>query len=186
MDPRQRQRILGIALAVVVAGSGLYLVQREPTATVARRASPAKGQTKPPVGQEAPPDVRLEELNATRSWPVDASRNLFQFRERALPPQPQPPPPPPPPVLPRPGTPPMASVPSGPPALPPIPLKFAGVLTQGPIKIAVLLDSLGHAIYGKEGESIEGRYRILRISVESIEMSYLDGRGRQSIRMSGT
>jgi len=31
-----------------------------------------------------------------------------------------------------------------------------------------------------------GQYRILRISAESIEMAYLDGRGRQTIRLSGS
>jgi len=35
--------------------------------------------------------------------------------------------------------------------------------------------------YGREGEVIEGRYKILRIGVESVEMSYVDGRGRQRI-----
>jgi hypothetical protein len=31
-----------------------------------------------------------------------------------------------------------------------------------------------------------GQYRILRIGAESIEMSYLDGRGRQTIRLTGS
>ena len=44
----------------------------------------------------------------------------------------------------------------------------------------------GQSVYGKEGDIIEGRYRILRIGAESIEMAYLDGRGRQTIRLSGS
>ena len=36
-----------------------------------------------------------------------------------------------------------------------------------------------------EGDVIEGRYQILKIGVESIELSYLDGRGRQTIRQTG-
>jgi len=43
----------------------------------------------------------------------------------------------------------------------------------------------GIPMYGKEGDIIDGRYRILKIGVESIEMAYLDGRGRQTIRLSG-
>ena len=39
--------------------------------------------------------------------------------------------------------------------------------------------------YGREGEVIEGRYRIVKIGVESIELAYLDGRGRQTIRQTG-
>jgi hypothetical protein len=50
----------------------------------------------------------------------------------------------------------------------------------------VLLDSLGHQIYGREGETIEGRYKIWKIGTESIEISYSDGRGRATLRMSGS
>ena len=75
-----------------------------------------------------------------------------------------------------------------PPQVPPIALKFIGLVqtadkTQ---RLAVLSDGRGGIpIYGKEGDIIEGRYRILRIGTESIELTYLDGRGRQTIRLSG-
>ena len=52
-------------------------------------------------------------------------------------------------------------------------------------KIAVLTDGRGAPFYGKEGEVVEGRYRILKIGVESIEIAYADGRGRQTIRLTG-
>jgi hypothetical protein len=32
---------------------------------------------------------------------------------------------------------------------------------------------------------IEGRYKILRIGVESLDIAYLDGTGRRTIRLSG-
>jgi len=41
-------------------------------------------------------------------------------------------------------------------------------------------------MYGIEGGTVAGRYRVLRIGAESIEMSYLDGRGRQTIRQTGS
>ncbi len=41
-------------------------------------------------------------------------------------------------------------------------------------------------VYGHEGDTVLGQYRILRIGAESIEMSYLDGRGRQTIRLTGS
>jgi hypothetical protein len=45
----------------------------------------------------------------------------------------------------------------------------------------------GRGIYrGVEGDIIEGRYRIVRIGTESIEMTHLDGSGRQVIRLSGS
>jgi len=48
----------------------------------------------------------------------------------------------------------------------------------------VLSDARG-VYYGHEGEIVEGRYRILRIGVESIDLAYVDGRGRQTIRQTG-
>ena len=79
----------------------------------------------------------------------------------------------------------MPMVPAGPPPPPPIPLKFIGLVekTDG-TKIAVLSDGRRpHS--GVEGQEIDGRYRILKIGTESIEMAYLDGRGRQTIRLTG-
>ena len=51
-------------------------------------------------------------------------------------------------------------------------------------RVAILSDARG-VYYGREGEVIEGRYRIVKIGVESIELTYLDGRGRQTIRQTG-
>jgi hypothetical protein len=51
-------------------------------------------------------------------------------------------------------------------------------------RLAVLSDGRG-VYHGREGDVIEGRYRIVRIGVESIELAYLDGRGRQTIAKTG-
>ena len=51
-------------------------------------------------------------------------------------------------------------------------------------KIAVLSDGR-NVMSGREGGEIDGRYRIVRIGEESIQLEYLDGRGRQTIRLSG-
>ena len=50
----------------------------------------------------------------------------------------------------------------------------------------MLIDPLGHSLYAKEGETVDGRYKVWRIGVESLEISYVDGRGRKTIRMSGS
>ncbi len=89
----------------------------------------------------------------------------------------------------RPAVRPVAAVPAGAPPsppLPPIPMKFIGLVQkQGEkAKIAVLSDGRG-VYHGREGDVIEGRYRILRIGDDVVEMAYLDGRGRQVIRLSG-
>jgi hypothetical protein len=124
------------------------------------------------------PDVHLNALEGNRPKPVDAQRNLFRFKPKPAPV-----------VTARaaPGVTPVAPpVPAGPPPLPPIPLKFIGTVQPGRLTIAVLSDGVGLPMYGKEGDTIAGRYRILRIGVESIEMSYLDGQGRQTIRRTGS
>jgi hypothetical protein len=79
------------------------------------------------------------------------------------------------------------AAPAGPPPPPPIPLKFIGVLEKGEgLKWAVLSLGDGRApLHGKEGDIIDGRYRIVKIGTESIEMVHLDGRGRQTIRLTG-
>ena len=135
------------------------------------------------AGQGAPsaaiaPDVRLRNLDDERSKPIDGGRNLFRFQTRSSAA----------PVGPSAASEPPAPLgPAPPPPILPIPLKFIGVVEASAQsqKIAVLSDSRG-VYYGREGEIVEGRYRIVRIGVESIELSYLDGRGRQVIRLSGS
>ena len=131
------------------------------------------------------PAVRLDALAEARRRPQPPAgeRNLFQFQPKL--------PPAPPPVAGRAGGsgtgPGDNGAPAPPPPPPPIPLKFIGIV-QGPgQKLAVLIDSSTRDVfYGREGDVIDGRYRILRIGVESIEMAYLDGRGRQTIRLTGS
>ena len=86
-----------------------------------------------------------------------------------------------------PGGMPVPPVPVGPPPPPPIAMKFIGLVEQAPsrLKLAVLSDGK-NVFYGKEGDTIEGRYRIERIGAESIDMAYIDGRGRQTLRLSGS
>lgn len=126
--------------------------------------------------------MHLEALNADRPKPASADRNLFRFKPKA--------PPPPPPGARQPQPSPMP-VPAGSPEPappPPIALKFIGTVEQarGRPKIALLRDPQGNVFRGSEGETVEGRWRILHIGVESIEMAYIDGRGRQTIRLTGS
>jgi hypothetical protein len=53
--------------------------------------------------------------------------------------------------------------------------------------MAILADTTGKDPQsGFEGDVILGQYRIVRIAADSIEMAYLDGRGRQTIRLPGS
>jgi hypothetical protein len=57
---------------------------------------------------------------------------------------------------------------------------------EGKPDLAVLSDGIGPPMFGYVGgPPVAGRYRILRVSTESVEISYLDGSGRTTIRMTG-
>lgn len=128
-----------------------------------------------------PSALKLAALEPVNDTPA-TGRNPFRFGVPPAPPTPPRPITPSAPPVPQ-GPPPP---PPGPPLPPPISLKFVGVvqLPSGK-KIASLNDGKG-IMMGGEGDVIDGRFRIVRIGVESIVMEYLDGRGRQTIPLRGT
>jgi len=144
-------------------------------------AQPARGGRSTPAPEASGPvEVRLNALGGDRQEPGPAARNPFRF-------QPKPAPPPPKVVTPvAPSQPAGPAIPVGPPPPPPIPLKLIGVLERANgVKWAVLSDGKSAPLYGKDGDIIDGRYVIVKIGTESIEMTYADGRGRQMIRLTG-
>jgi hypothetical protein len=179
---RRTQLMLG-ALVVVLGAAAAYRLWPGAAANVPA-ASTTRGAARTSGGgaQELAPDVHLEALERKRPKPGDVDRNLFRFQSKPAPP------PAPVPATTRPAeTPaPAPPVPIGPPPAPPIPFKFIGILeVPGQARrVAILSDSRG-VYHGREGDIIEGRYRILKIGTESIEMAEVDGRGRQTIRLSG-
>lgn len=182
MAPERRRLV--VLIGVLVAVSLIALYQYWPSGLPVSVALP--GQRSDARAPAAPsleaPDVRLRDLTAARPAPEEASRNPFRYRPRSVPAPDKPIARADSPIDMRP-----REVPSGPPPVPPIALRFIG-LVEAPEhakRIAILSD--GRGIYrGQEGDIIEGRYRILRINADSVEMAYLDGRGRQTIRLSGS
>jgi hypothetical protein len=179
---RRSQLVLG-ALAMVLAAVA-YQQWSGTTIEAPTTSNDVRGTARTPTGNPAmaAPDVHLKALGDERPRPGGVERNLFRFKSKPAPPPPAP--------VER--TPPVVTAPPGPPpplAAPPIALKFISLIERpdrGSEKIALLSDGRGGpAIFGKEGDVIEGRYKIVRIGTESIEMSYLDGRGRQTIRLTG-
>jgi len=182
----ERNGQIALGAVLVVLAFVLYRAVTSPdtSSTTARGSSSStngRAQTARPARITEPPatapDVHLRALDDERPKPTAGERNLFRFKPK--------PPPAPPPVAP-PVVRTVPSVPAGPPPLPPIPLKFIGIVEAPAKRIAALVDSTGHSYQGREGEIVAGQYRILKINVESIEMAYLDGRGRQTIRMTGS
>jgi hypothetical protein len=186
MEPKRRREI-ALAALVVVLGAGIYVAvagwpfgtSTAPPPTSNGQDRAARNNRSAQAAAEAP-DVHLEALDAERPKPDAARRNLFRFKPK--------PPPPRPPAPPAETQVSAAPVPTGPPPPPPITLKFIGIVDAGQSKklVAILSDGRGAPVYGREGETVLGQYRILRIGTESIEMSYLDGRGRQTIRFTGS
>ena len=185
MAVERRQLALGIATGVVLLLAA-WTFWPSPTPATTAAAAPARVrggraaaavETPGPVGP-----VKLDALIAARSEPGQTDRNPFTFRPRVVAPPPRP-------VVVAPPVseaPPRPVAPPGPPPLPPIPLKFVGVLERANgVKWAVLTDGKSAPLYGKDGDIIDGRYAIVKIGVESVEMTYADGRGRQVIRLTG-
>jgi hypothetical protein len=185
----RRRLVLG---GVVVAGLVLLVWvwrSESPTSAAAPQASARTARVAPRTLRATPaattPEpvapVKLDVLSRKSEEPGTAQRNPFRYQPKAAPPPPRITVPPPS-EAPKPAPP---SPPPGPPPLPPIPLKFIGVVERANgVKWAVLSDGKV-TLHGKDGDSIDGRYRIVKIGVESIEMTYLDGRGRQVIRLTG-
>jgi hypothetical protein len=192
METERRRQLLLAALAVVLASIVYYAWPRtSPPSTPSsnQRAAGTSGAVRDRTAKGAAPqqttDVHLEALEAERPKPGPTERNLFRFREKPPPSQPgagrgttEP-------AVPFIADPPG---PPQPPPLPPINLKFLGLVGQAPgkPKIAIFSDGNGPPQFAKEGDVVLGRYRVLKIGEESVEVAYSDGRGRQTIRMNGS
>jgi hypothetical protein len=183
---RKRQREIAIgAAAVAIIAIAAYRISTttspSPDATASQPVATGAADQQPANQKGQVTGVDLDSLHTGRPEPVGSRRDPFRFTPKPAPP-------------PKPSTgsrgsitpPPMPVGPVEPPPPPRIPLKFIGLMESGRAgKYAILTDGRGLPIYGKEGEVIEGRYRILRIGVESVDLAYLDGRGRQTIRQTG-
>ena len=137
-------------------------------------------------------DVRIESLSQKSAPPEESSRNIFVFQPKA--------PPEPPPTAFKPPSKPAEFAPPvnpGPPPPPPIPaigdtVKFIGVVETARGKIGAFSiwdnqarECRGVPMPGKEGDVLEGKYRIVRIQIESAVLEYLDGKGRATLPLNG-
>jgi hypothetical protein len=130
-------------------------------------------------------NVKLDALKEERPQASAVDRNPFKFYVKPAPP------PPPPSKTGRgdngAGIPQPAPVPvdTGPPPPPKIPMKFFGIIEPKPGDKVATFSDCRTTTYGREGDIIAGQYRLVRVGVESVVMEYLDGRGRETIRLSG-
>ncbi len=189
-DPRQ-QRLLLMGLLGVLAIVAWWQVDPfgspAPVRTAAvRQAPPPRGAPARSADEILSSGVGLERLTEIPPAPDDAGRDPFVLGQRRrfeaeaggalrgggdpLPPAVMPP---------------MEVGPVGPPPPAPIAVKFIGVVRRADVgQVAVLSDGR-NVYYGREGEIVDGRWRIVRIGEESLQIEYVDGRGRQTVRLSG-
>ena len=183
MNVRSRSVVLAAVGGAAILLAGVMTTRNDvPAAQRPDRARAATQQTR--RGEVPLNDVKLEALHRAPGTLDEPGRNPFRFEARSTPTGAA--------VPPRtassvPARTTSPAPPTGPPGPPPIPLKFIG-LVEAPSqagRVAMLSDGRGNVFYGKEGDTIEGRYRMVKIDRELIELSYVDGRGRQTIRLSG-
>ncbi|CAN5670683.1 hypothetical protein BH18ACI5_BH18ACI5_07240 [soil metagenome] len=184
--PARRPRPwLLILLGIVVAGlvvsrmfSGNEAAPTVSTTPAPRRQAPAAQRSEDVVPADL--DVRIEALKQPSPSPSEVGRNPFRFQPK--------PPPPPPPVVNRPQfVAPVPTEPLGPPPPPPIgnTIKFIGIVQTAKGTIGAFSDCRA-TFPGREGEVIEGRYRVVKIGIESAELEYLDGKGRSTLPLNGS
>jgi hypothetical protein len=180
--PAERRRpraFLLIVLGIAVVGLVAYWMWPMPSVTPSLPAANRPRTAKPGDTTAFSPEdlnVRLEALQAKRPELGEVERNPFRFRPPPAPPEPAKQ------ELVVPSAPPG---PPAPPPIPPIPLRFMGTVEGPNIKLAALTDCKGFTYAGREGEIIDGRYKLVRIQAESIVMEYANGTGRTTIRKSG-
>ena len=182
-SPRVAPAVLVAVMLLAACGDAPGPAPADPPRDPARMNP---GPTADTVGKESL-DVRVEDVTGKRPEEAGESRNPFRFGRET-------------PATTRPGfslDPPgpgensTQSIPVGRPsrdaAAGAAPLKFIG-LVDAPRSaglVAVLTDG-DLVFYGRENEVIDGRYRIVDIGVESIEIEYLQGGGRQLIQLTGS
>jgi len=144
-----------------------------PTETATRGAAPSKSTDAVTAVPMQVAEVDLDRLQVDTSALKAARRDPFRYKPKPAPP------PPPPPALVRPVVPQAPPPPQDP--RPEIRLKYLGfAMSPTGVRIATLQDAANNAILlGKQGDVIDGKYRLLRVDATEVELSYLDGARRR-------
>ena len=179
--PADRRTWTRVGVGAIAVALAVWSLRGEGQAPAAAPAAARQAARAPAARPTTIEDVRIDTLTAQRAEPAAEGRNPFRFEARR-PAVAEPPATDAPAVTPALAAP----APAGPPPLPPIPFKFIG-LVEGAAgaRIAVLSDSRGLVVHGGEGAIIDGRFRILAIGAETLDIAYADGRGRQTLRLTG-
>ena len=172
---RRRWAVPAVALAVVAGVGWLILYQSAPEPTPAARA--AEGPRAGAPREPEVPRIDLARLDRPRAESGVGTRDIFDFGQRAAAAAPPPEPedagphrrPVVPPPDPEPTAPPVTV--ATPPPLPPLNIKYIGVLEgKRGLKVAVLMTDRKEVLTGQVGETVANRLKIVRIGVESVDV----------------
>ncbi len=189
-------RTMSLVLVVLVAGCGAgtpdagSVAQPNAAAAVTPRGGVAGDIAVTGGAQDQWQAVRLDEMVVDRSDPEAERRNPFRFgaRPSLSPSEPgggaEPAPAP---VAPVRGVDLPVPAPSAP--LPDrtveVPLTFIGFVESPGIEGRVVVLTDGETVFhGRVGDVIDGRYRLVGLGVESVDVERIDGRGQQTLRLS--
>lgn len=188
MTPSARTRaILAAGAGAVVVAAAMSASDNDPAPRAAASVAQNRRAPNQTRGESGPvSELKLGLLRRSAPGMDEPARNPFRFQERlaedpsrssgaaggpsraVIPP-------------------PAAPAKPGPPALPSIPLRYIG-LVDAPSqsgRVAILSDGRGNVFQSKEGDTIEGRYRVLKVGPDTVDLAHVDGRGQQTIRLSG-
>ena len=187
-------------VALLLITATFYVVARifsGPVASPGVPTTPTRTQGRVAANGHVEPedlDVRVETLTEQPALLESPKRNIFRFEPKA------PPPPPPGSFVPPPRTAPsnpepvVPPGPVGPPPPPPIrdTVKFIGIVetAKGKIGAFSIWDPQARECRGvpsaaREGEVIDGRYRVLRLGIESATLTTLDGKVQDTLPLNG-
>lgn len=152
ITPSQRRTLL-IVVAAALAAAVIFDSEDAQHGAVSAAPSP-RAASAPAKGAPAPlPEIPLDKLD--QKIPRDPVSDAFEARSW------DPPPPPPPKALPPP-----------PPKAPPLPFSYMGKIMEGS-QVIVFLAKQDRNYVVKQGETIDGAYRIDEIKGETMVFTYL-------------
>jgi len=181
-----RRRLLLMIAALVVIGVLYWQYGGSPQYVIPQTLGPAS-TSKPQAGRAqasrtqkglvAPQKLRLEEMEYVPDEP-EAGRDLFRF---GMHPTPKPT------ATPTPTfTPTLTPTPTPPPPAPKVPMFLTTIFVGADGKPrAYLHDKAGNTFEGVEGDTIDGRYKLVKVAELSVVMTFLDGTGQTVIYKGG-
>jgi hypothetical protein len=175
--PERRQQLgrLAVLLAALAVVVWYQWGTAEPVSPTSNTAVPGAAAAATAVKLPAP--IKLAELD-TVSERSEVGRNPFGYGVRPAPPAP---PPMPAPVIPSVPLPPPP--PQGP---PPIALKLTAIIAMpstGRTMVTLKDPGSGALFQAFEGDTVDGRYRVVKVGTQSVVLSYVDGSGTRTVSL---